>query len=84
MPSMNPVASIWPYKVELPLEVSMRADVTAHIKLSSNLGLCRRHEHVHKDGAKDRAFCFTSRKHAEEFIRRFGGRLIEKSLEGPR
>jgi hypothetical protein len=81
MAQQDPVASIWPYKVVLPLEVSKRAEVTAHVKLSSDLGLCRPHGRVRGRGPNHEAFCFTSKKHAEDFNQRFGGYLIDKTAE---
>ena len=81
MAPLNPVASIWPYKVVLPLEISRRADVTAHVRLFSNLGLCRPYGNVRGRVLNHPAFCFTSKKQAEDFAKRFGGYLVDKTLD---
>ena len=52
-------------------------------ELSTDLGLCRPQGRGQMHGGKDRAFCFTSKKHADDFANRFGGQLIDKWLEAP-
>ena len=77
MSPLNPVASIWPYKVVLPWEISMRSDVTAHVKLSTDLGL-RRPQGARSDARwQGPSILLTSKKHAEDFYQRFGGQLID-------
>jgi hypothetical protein len=67
----------WPHQVALPSQLLVgESYVRVHL-FCEGLSLCPRGHHFRRNDTDFTVFCFSERAHAEKFLTRFGGELID-------
>ena len=75
--SKSAIDSGWPHQVFLPEHCYARQNYPVIHQFCQGLSLCDLGHTFYRDRTWFRAFCFAEREHADRFMVRFGGEMID-------